>query len=167
VITAPAHLDGRMPIFTPPAFYDPRAPERVMLKPEMDRDLGWDETFGPYVLLIIPAILLGLFFATSRRGLAAAARSPRPLAVAIEKVGRAPNKYWVRFRAPGAAKSYVDTFKGTTPLLIRPPQGAPPGEEWALALVSPGGRPHLLDQQLAWLDLTDEERSAVLAAAWA
>jgi hypothetical protein len=167
VVTAPAHLDGRMPIFTPPAFYDPQAPERVMLKPEMDRDLGWDETFGPYFLLIIPAILLGLFFGTSRRGLAAAARAPQPIAVAIEKVGRAPNKYWVRFRAPGAAKSYVDTFKGTTPLTIQPPPGSPPGEEWALALVSPGGRPYLLDARLAGLDLTEEERAAVLAAAWA
>jgi len=167
VITAPAHLDGRMPIFTPPAFYDPQAPERVMLKPEMDRDLGWDETFGPYFLLVIPAILLGLFFATARRGLAAAARAPHPLAVAIEYVGRAPNKYWVRFRAPAAAKSHVDTFRGATPLMIAPPPGSPPGEEWALALLSPNGRPYLLDARLAWLDLSEEERAAVLAAAWA
>jgi hypothetical protein len=51
--------------------------------------------------------------------------------------------------------------------MIAPPPGSPPGEEWALALLSPNGRPYLLDARLAWLDLSEEERAAVLAAAWA
>ena len=31
-------LDGRAPIFTPTAWYDPQDPSRVMLRPEIDRD---------------------------------------------------------------------------------------------------------------------------------
>jgi len=168
VKTAPAHLDGRMPIFTPPAYYDPADPDRVMLKPEMDRTLGWDETFGPLFLLVMPAIVLAIFFFTSRRGLAKAARDPKPAIVPIEKVVRQPGKIYVHSRPPGAARPFVDTFVAPDqPLLVRPPAGSQPEQQWALALTAPNGRTYLLDSQLSTLELTNEERAAVLEAAWA
>lgn len=166
VRTAPVHLDGRMPIFTPPAYYDPQDPSRVMLKPEMDRELGWDEAYGPLFLLIMPAIVLAIFFFTGRRGLAAAARDPKPLIVPIEKVIRQPQKLYIHSRPPGAPRPFVDAFAHpATPLLVPPPPGSPPDQQWALALLSPKGRSYLLDSQLASLELSDEERATLLNAA--
>ncbi len=122
---------------------------------------------GPVLLLLIPGTVLAIFFFTSRRGLAKAARDPRPVIVPIEKVIRQPGKMYVHSRPPGAAKPFVDTFvEPATPLLVRPPAGAPPDQHWALALQSPRGRTYVLDSRLAPLDLTDEERTAVLNAAW-
>jgi len=167
VRTAPAHLDGPMPIFTPAAYYDPADPDRVMLQPEMERTLGWDEMLGPVLLLLIPATVLAIFFFTSRRGLAKSAREPRPVIVPIEKVIRQPGKMYVHNRPAGAHRPFVDTFvEPATPLLVRPPAGAPPDQHWALALQSPKGRAYVLDSQLAQLDLTDAERAAVLNGAW-
>lgn len=166
VRTAPAHLDGRMPLFTPPAYYDPADPGRVMLKPEMDRTLGWDETFGPFLLLVIPAIVLAIFFFTARRGLAKAARDPKPLIVPIEKMIRQGNKLYTHSRPPGAARPFVDSFVApAAPLLVPPPGGSPPDQQWGLALLSPTGRSYLLDDRLACLELSDHERAAVLRAA--
>jgi hypothetical protein len=166
VRTAQAHLDGRMPIFTPPAYYDPADPDRVMLKPEMDRSLGWDETLGPLFLLIIPAIVLAIFFLTSRRGLAQAAKDPRPAIVPIEKMIRQGNKLYLHTRPPGAERPSVDSFAApAAPLLAPPPPGAPPGDQWVLALISPKGRAYALDDKLAWLDLTEIERAALLGVA--
>ena len=51
------------------------------------------------------------------------------------------------------------------PLQVPPPPGAPADQQWVLALKSPKGRPHVLDSELAWLDLTDDERSRLLSAA--
>jgi len=157
-----------MPIFAPPTYYDPADPGRVMLQPEMDRNLGWDERFGPILLLFIPAIVLAIFFFTSRRGLAKAAHNPEPVIVPIEKVVRQPGKVYLHSRPPGAPRAFVDTFvEPHLPLLVRPPAGSPPDQQWALALKSAAGRTYVLDSRLAWLDLTDAERAAALNAAWA
>jgi hypothetical protein len=163
---AQVHLEGRAPIFTPPAVYDPQDPGRVMLEPELQRDMTWSELLGPLLLLLLPAASLLVFFATSRRGLARAARSPDPLAVPIEKVIRQPGKLYLHTRAPGAPRPVVDTFPvPLLPLQVPPPSGAPTEQQWVLALKAPGGRHYVLDSELAWLDLADEERSRVLNAA--
>src|ERR1044071_10087468 len=86
VRTAPVHLEGSAPIFTPTAIYDPNDPGRVMLEPEMERAMTWSELLGPVFLLLLPAMTLLAFFATSRRGLALAVRNPDPIAVPVEKV---------------------------------------------------------------------------------
>lgn len=165
--TATLHLDGRMPIFTPRVYYDPANPDRAMLKPEVDRELSWSETIGPAFLLLLPAIALAFFFFGGRRGLAKAAADPKPLTVPIEKVMHHQNKLYVHSRPPGAERAVVDAFTNpATPLLVRPPDGAPEGQQWALALMG-AKRPYLLDSQLADLDLTEAERSDVLGAAWA
>jgi len=52
-------------------------------------------------------------------------------------------------------------------LLVRPPAGAPEGEQWLLALRSPKGRAYALDANLRDLDLTEAERAAIRNAAWA
>jgi hypothetical protein len=163
---AQVHIEGQPSIFTPPAIYDPQDPGRVMLEPELERDMTWSELLGPMFLLLLPAAALLVFFATSRRGLAKAAANPEPVVVPIEKVIRQPGKLYVHTRAPGAQRPVVDTFANPAqPLQVPGPQGAPPDQQWVLALQSPGGRHHVLDSELAWLDLADDERSRVLSAA--
>ena len=166
VRTAPAHLEGRPPIFTPTAIYDPQDPDRVMLEPEMERAMTWSELLGPVFLLLFPAIALLFFFAASRRGLAKAARNPDPVIVPVEKVIRQPGRLIVHTRAPGAPRPYADSFANPeTALQVPPPLGAPADQQWVLALKSPNGRHYVLDSQLAWLDLPDDERNRLLSAA--
>ncbi len=85
---APVHLDGASPIFTPTAYYDPADPGRVMLKPEMDRDMTWSELLGPIFLLILPFGALLWWWGVGRGGLAKAAANPNPVLAPIEKAVR-------------------------------------------------------------------------------
>jgi hypothetical protein len=163
---AEMRLEGGSPIFTPPVIYDPEDPGRAMLQPEVERAMTWSELLGPIALLLIPAMILVAFFATARRGLAAAAANPRPLVVAIEQAIRQPGRIFLHTRAPGADKTMVDTFSAPAmPLLVSPPVDTSDEQQWALALKSPKGRHYVLDSELAWLDLTQEERSRLLNAA--
>lgn len=163
---ARVHHEGRAPIFTPAAIYDPQDPARVMLEPELEREMSWSELLGPAFLLLLPAVTLLIFFATSRRGLARAAQRPEPLIVPIEKVIRQPGKLYLHTRAPGAARPAVDVFPNpSTPLQVPAPAGAQPDQQWVLALKSPSGRHYVLDGALAWLDLGDDERRRLLDAA--
>lgn len=167
---AQVHLDGASPIFTPSAIYDPADPGRVMLKPEMDREMTWSELLGPIFLLILPLLGLLIWWGTGRGGLAKAAANPNPVIAPIEKAVRQMpvNRLTLHFRPPGDAKTWVTPLgPGEEPLLVRPPAGAAQGEQWLLALRSPKGRAYALDANLKDLDLTDEERSAVRSAAWA
>jgi hypothetical protein len=164
--TAPVHLEGRAPIFTPAAIYDPQDPGRVMLEPELERSMTWSELLGPVFLLLFPAIALLFFFASSRRGLAKAARNPEPVVVPVEKVIRQSGKTIVHTREAGAPRPFVDSFAAPEmPLVVPPPVGAAAEQEWVLALKAPGGRHYVLDAELAWLDLADDERSRLLSAA--
>jgi hypothetical protein len=166
VRTAKAHLEGRAPIFTPTAIYDPQDPGRMMLEPEMERAMTWSELVGPLFLLLLPAMALLIFFASSRRGLARAARNPDPVIVPVEKAIRQPGRITVHTRIPGGQRAYADTFGNPeTALLVPPPAGAPADQQWVLALRSPKGRHYVLDSRLAWLDLTDDERNHLLSAA--
>lgn len=163
---ASVHLDGRAPIFTPAAIYDPQDPGRVMLEPELDRAMTWSELLGPAFLLLLPGATLLVFFLTSRRGLAKAAQRPEPAIVPVEKVIRQPGKLYVHSRSPGAARPAVDVFPDPSmPLLVPPPPGEPGDRDWVLALKAPGGRHYMLDRELALLDLSGEERSRILGAA--
>jgi hypothetical protein len=164
--SAPAHLEGRAPIFTPTAIYDPQDPDRMMLEPEMERAMTWSELVGPVFLLLLPAGALLFFFASSRRGLARAASNPDPVIVPVEKVIRQPGRLTIHTRLPGAARPHADTFAKTeSPLLVPTPDGAPADQQWVLALKSPGGGHYVLDSRLAWLDLPEDERNRLLSAA--
>ena len=167
VRTAPVHLMGRAPIFTPPAFYDPQDPGRVMLEPEMQRSMTWSELIGPVFLLFLPALLfIGYITATSRRGLARAARVPDPVLAQVEKAIRQPSRLTIHTRIAGADRAYVDSFANPeAPFQVAPPAGAPSNQQWVLALRSPKGRHYVLDSQLAWLDFTDDERNRLFGAA--
>jgi len=163
---ASLRLQGSEPIFTPSAIYDPADPSRVMLAPEVEREATWSERIGPLALLLPALITLLVFFLTSRRKLAKAASSPEPVAVAIEKVIRQPGKLYLHTRAPGDARFVVGSFPDPEqPLIVPAPADAPAERQWALALRTAGGRHFVLDSALAWLELSDEERRAVLAAA--
>lgn len=167
---AQVHLDGASPVFTPTAYYDPSDPSRVMLKPEMDRDMTWSELLGPAFLLLIPLTGLLCWWGTSRRRLARAAGSPEPVLAPLEKAIRQmpANRLILHFRPPGDARTWVTALgPGEEPLLVRPPQGAPQGEQWLLALRAPKGRPYALDANMKDLDLTHAERAAIRNAAWA
>jgi hypothetical protein len=166
VMTAPAHLEGQAPIFTPTAIYDPQDAGRVMLEPEMERAMTWSELLGPIFLLLFPAGALLAFFATSRRGLARAARNPDPVIVPVETVIRQPRKTIIHSRLPGAARPRVDSFTAPDlPLVVPGPPGAPADQQWVLALKASGGRHYVLDSRLGWLDLPEDERNRLLSAA--
>jgi hypothetical protein len=167
---APVHLDGASPIFTPSAYYDPADPGRVMLKPEMDRDMTWSELLGPIFLLLLPAAGLAWWWGSARRGLAAAAANPDPVIAPVEKAIRQmpANRLILHVRPPGDARSWSTALgPGEEPLLVRPPAGAAEGEQWLLALRSPKGRPYALDSGMKDLELSEAERAAIRQAAWA
>lgn len=158
-------LDGREPIFTPPALYDPADPGRVMLKPEAERDLRWTEWIALPILLLIPFAALLIWFFGRKGGLEDALRDPRPVAVPVERMVRGSKMLQLWFRKPEGGKELVQFFgQGKTPFLLHPPAGEPSDRPWALALLSPNGRPIILDSDLASLDLTDQERAAILAS---
>lgn len=167
---APVHLDGASPLFTPTAYYDPADPSRVMLKPEMDREMTWSELLGPVFLLLIPLACLLWWWAAGRRGLAKAAAHPEPVLAPIEKAIRQmpANRLLVHFRPVGDTRSWITALgPGEEPLLVRPPAGAAESEQWLLALRSPKGRPYALDAGMKDLELTEDERAAIRNAAWA
>lgn len=167
---ADVYLSGRAPIFTPSAWYDPQDPSRVMLRPEIDRDPGFFEWASPFLLLILPLVGLLWWWFSSRAGLAKAAVNPEPLIAPIEKAIRQmpANRLTIHFRPPGAPRLSGTTFgPGQEPLLVRPPADAAQGQQWVLALRSPRGRYYALDARLGDLDLSEQERAAILNAAWA
>lgn len=168
--TARVHLDGRAPIFTPRAWYDPQDPSRAMLRPEIDRDPGFTQQYNWALLLLLPFAGLLWWWLAGRRGLARAAASPDPVIAPIEKAIRQmpANRLAIHFRPPGAARVSVKVFgPGEEPLLVRSPANAPEGEQWVLALRAPNGRLHALDASLRDLDLSEDERATIRNAAWA
>lgn len=168
--SAQVRLEGRAPIFTPDAVYDPQDPSRVMLKPELDREPGWSQRWNWAILLLLPLAGLLWWWFAGRRGLARAAARPDPLIAPIERAIRSmpPNRLTIHFRPEGDVRVSVTTFgPGEEPLLVRPPAGTPDDRQWVLALGSPKGRAYALDAGLNGLDLTEEERAAILNAAWA
>jgi hypothetical protein len=160
-------LDGDAPrVFAPPALYDPEDPSRVMFKPEVERDLGWDNMLGPLIPAVLGVLALLLWIAGGKRGLARAGRDPRPAVVPIDRSAREGNFHQVWFRAPGREKPVLDVFPANSgPLLVRPPAGAQEDESWALALLPEKGRPFLLDRDLARYDFSADERGAIWDAA--
>ena len=167
--TADVRLAGSAPrVFAPPAIYDPADPSRVMLKPEVERDAELDEFVLALVLLLLPAVGLLLWFATGKGRLAKAARDPNPVLVPIERVVRQErwSEYWVRL--PGSAAAVRTMLLSTQrPFLARPPEDGSADEPWALALLDPKGRPLILDEDLALLSFTADEREALRTAAYA
>jgi hypothetical protein len=165
--SADVWLDGSAPrVFSPPALYDPQDPDRAMLKPEVERDPGWDNLLGPFIPLVIAVAALLFWFALGDGALARAARDPRPRLVQIDRVE--PMQKWLHvwFQPPGAAKPARDRFEGDDgPLLVRAPDGERQDRDWALALVPEKGRAFLVDRNLARFELSEEERAAILQAA--
>lgn len=163
-----AWLDGSAPrVFSPPAVYDPQDPGRAMLKPEVERDPGWDNLLGPFIPLVIAFLALGFWFLIGDGAKARAGRDPRPMVVPIDRSERMGKWLHVTFQPPGAAKPVRDTFEGEDgPLLVAPPEGETADRDWALALVPEKGRPCLVDARLARFDFTEEERGSILRAAF-
>lgn len=88
----------------------------------------------------------------------------------IEKIVRQLpiNRLIIEFQPEGQAHLSVTAFgPGIEPLLVRPPAGAPEGQQWLLALRAPRGRCYALDADMKDLVLIDEERAAIRNAAWA
>jgi len=158
-------LDGRQPIFTPPALYDPADPSRVMLRPEAERDLRWSEWIGVPIALAIPFAGLLLWLFGRKHQLEGAVGDPKPLTVPVEKMVRRGDLLETWFRRPDG-KEMLQVFpQGKMPYLLNPPPDAGSDRPWALALLSPRGRPILLDSELGELELSAEERAALLGRA--
>ncbi len=165
--TADVWLDGDAPrVFAPPAVYDPEAPDRVMLRSEVDRDMRWGEVVGPSILAVFPLLALLWWLATGSGALARAARDPDPVIVPVERIARRGKWLQVWFRAPDGGQPVVNEFpEGSGPLFVEPARDGSPDQPYVLALARPGRPPVLLDRDLGRLDFTDEERRAVQLAA--
>lgn len=147
--------------------YDPEAPDRAMLAQEVANGQGWTG-YGIAGLLWLLALLpLILWRVVSQRGLAAAARSPRPVAVRVSHTVRVmPTNHLEVHFATASGKIVHDIFdRPHEPLLLPPPSPEIEPGNWALGLEGKNGRAHLLDRELRFLDLDENERRAVLAAA--
>lgn len=165
--TADVWLNGAAPrVFTPPALYDPQAPDRVMLRSEVDRGMSWGEVIGPGILALFPLLALLWWLASGKRALARAARNPDPVIVPVERIARRGTWLQVWFRAPSGGQPVVSEFpEGSGPLFVEPKGGASLDQPHVLALARPGRTPVPLDRDLALLDFTDEERLALRHAA--
>lgn len=166
VRTAEARLSERFLVFAPPALYDPLDPGRVMFKSEAERDP--DHVSGAIMwafLILVPVAGWLFWLATGRRALAAAARSPSPVVVAIDRFepNSASGRLDVWFHRPEGGSPILNRFRpGAGPLIVSMPSDVGVG---ALALLAPRGRPILLDAGLSELNLTEEERAAIQRAA--
>jgi hypothetical protein len=165
--SADVWLDGARPrVFTPPPIYDPQAPDRVMLRSEIERDMRWGEVIGPSILAVFPLLALLWWLATGSGALARAARNPDPVIVPVERFARRGTSLQVWFRAPdGGAPVRSEFPEGSGPLFVEPSGGSSFDRPHVLGLARPGKIPVLLDRDLARLDFTDEERRAVWRAA--
>lgn len=166
VRTADVHLPGEPTVLAPQALYDPADPDRVMLLREIERGTTGSDWIAMTVLTLLPAIGLLTWFATGRGALAKAAAEPRPVVVAIDRVERGPNRIDIWFHRPnGDGQPLLRSFRnGARPLLVAPPGGATDRNQ-ALALLGPRDHPILLDADLGELELTDQERAAIVRAA--
>ena len=165
VRTAEVRSNGEQPLFAPPALYDPDDPSRVMLKPEVDAGISTQHVVITAILWLMPALVLLVGWALTRPGLARAARDPRPVLVPIvQAVQVGHGQLHVKFETP-SGRQVTDAFQNAMPFLVPAPAGEDPGRDWALALLGRNGRPYLLDSRLEYLDFTENERSAIRAAA--
>lgn len=165
---AEVYLPGAAPlVFAPPALYDPEDPDRIMTKADVERGAPFMNVAVPLVLLtLLPLFALLLWFATGRGALKQAAANPHPTIVPIVRAARHAqgNRLDIWFQRPDGGEG-LRSYKSGGPLLVAPPPEAPPGQQWALALLTPKGWPILLDQDLKELNLTDEERTTIWQAA--
>jgi len=167
--SASVYLPGRAPlVFAPPVLYDPEDPSRVMTQANVEGEQSIVNVAIPLAFFIlIPAFALLAWLASGDRALRQAAAAPKPAIVPILRAARNPrnNRLEIWFERPADGKEGFAIFPTGTPLLVMPPPGSPPDRQWAAALLTPKGRPVLLDQELARLDLADGERAAILRAA--
>jgi len=164
---ASVYLPGAPPlVFAPSVLYDPQDPARVMTERAVQQDDRIVDIAIPTVLLtLLPLIALLVWFATGKGALRQAAAAPRPAIVAIERAVRRQGRLDVWFRKPDGKGQGLRSFRRGGPLLVAPPAGAPPDQQWALALLAANGHPLLLDETLAELELTEVEREAIYRAA--
>lgn len=164
---ASVYLPGEAPlVFAPAVLYDPQDPGRVMTERDVQRDESIVNIAIPGVFLtLLPLLALLLWFATGKRAFRQAAAEPRPAVVPIERAVRRPDRLDVWFRRPDGKGQGLRSFRKGEPLLVAPPAGSPPDQQWALALLTRSGHPILIERELAELALTEEERAAIYRAA--
>lgn len=167
--TAKVYLPGAAPlVFAPAVLYDPQDPSRVMTRADVDRGDPFMNLAVPIVLFtLMPLVALLVWLATGDAALRRAASAPRPGIVPILRVTRdaRTNRLRVFFPRPGGGPDGAATFATGGPLLVTPPPAEGEGRQWALALLTDKGWPVLLDETLSRLDLTPDERGAILRAA--
>lgn len=166
--TAKVYLPGAAPlVFAPSVLYDPQDPSRVMTRADVDRGDPFMNLAVPLAAFtIIPILALLIWLATGNGRLKQAAAAPRPGIVPIQRATRDKrNRLEVFFPNPAGGPDGRALFASGGPLLVTPPAGETDGRQWALALLTAKGWPLLLDQDLARLDLTPDERETILRAA--
>jgi len=150
-------------VFAPPARYDPQNPDRIMSEADLERGKPFMSAAVPIAIPgVLGALSLLVWHAMANRSLVRAAASPRPLLVPVSRVEAVANTNinMVHFRRPDGSEG-KQRFNLSGPLTIQ----SSDGRTMALALLGAKDRPVLLSHDLTELELTADERAAILAAA--
>lgn len=146
----------------PAMVYDPADSSRAMPREE----LGSAPSAGYFIAVLSPGLLMlvfaGVAVSSWRRSRRVADATGSPAFISVRNILRSTaNELTLVFEDPRTGKpvrAYYDT--GVMPLLVTGQDGG----LQVLALVSSGGEAYPLDDRLAFLDLSDEERRAVLGS---
>ena len=162
-ITTRLHHTGDEDDFRREVRYDPQAPERALLTRELEAGQSWSAYIGPGLggddrNIADPPVAAGR--AAGARSRRTGAR-PDPGTDHERRPGNALQHAGGRVR-PGRRQDRMRQARPSRPAADAAAAGRRgSGSQWAMALVGQNGRPYLLDEKLAWLDLTDAERQAV------
>ena len=149
-------------IFAPPARYDPQHPDRIMSEADLARGEPFMNVAMPVGIFgLLSGLCLLVWFAIGKPTLRRAAAMPRPVLLPIIRTAQRPktNIIDVTFERPGGGEA-MQGFANSLPFIVEDAD-----RRFALALLGPKDRPVLLRNDLGELQLTDEERAAIFAAA--
>lgn len=149
-------------IFAPPARYDPQNPDRIMSEADLARGEPFMNVAAPIgAFALLSGLCLLVWYAIGKPTLTRAAAAPRPVLVPIIRTAQRPktNILDVWFERPGGGEA-MQGFANVAPFTVEAGD-----RRLALALLGPNDKPILLRHDLSELDLTEEERAAILAAA--
>ncbi len=149
-------------VFAPPARYDPLNPDRIMSEADLARGEPVMNVAMPIGIFgLLSALCLLVWYAIGKPSLTRAAAAPRPALVPITRTVQRPKTTIVDiwYERPGGGEA-MQGFANGMPFTVQSGD-----RQSALALLGPKDKPILLRQDLSELELTDEERAAILAAA--
>lgn len=149
----------------PPTLYDPQDPSRILTRDDLEAGVGTGYYAGIAAPLAFALLFLGLALAQKRKERRMGSAQGTPVLVPVtDVVRRMPvNEVSVTYRDPGSGKTKVFRFDPKVqPFLVTSGSGSEATE--MLALRAEDGGLYPIDSDLAFLDLSEDERRTVLSA---